>query len=256
MLQNQWQQQSHDNWYNQAPKEEPKTNYWQQPYQQQQPFNQNAQQYGHYQEYYQNNTAYPPQTYGNLQYNQQYSAQNNVYGAQPPQTEGDGWSSTWGWGDEDNSNIQAPSQNTNVVAESFANDKTWNWSLDEANAKPPPKPRQRRKRDGPGESGALVRPSDGETQQTRDAPVVGGVSDVARIVRRHFANFRKRQESHVVAQLHNQPLADFGTRAPAGESPGECASERGAGRSDRFRKQGDFVPGGTRCEWVECPADE
>jgi hypothetical protein len=137
---NQWQQQSHDNWYNQAPKEEPKTNYWQQPYQQQQPFNQNAQQYGHYQEYYQNNTAYPPQTYGNLQYNQQYSAQNNVYGAQPPQTEGDGWSSTWGWGDEDNSNIQAPSQNTNVVAESFANDKTWNWSLDEANAKPPPKP--------------------------------------------------------------------------------------------------------------------
>lgn len=69
---------------------------------------------------------------------------------QAQQSEGDAWNS--GWGDEDNLNLQAVSTNfqtentslkpenpkempqaaANNISESFSNDHTWNWSVEEA----------------------------------------------------------------------------------------------------------------------------
>lgn len=53
-------------------------------------------------------------------------------------SEGDAWN--WGWGDEDNSNVLSQ-QNSNAnmhavgsIADSFTNDTTWDWSVDETNA--------------------------------------------------------------------------------------------------------------------------
>ncbi|CAH1130815.1 unnamed protein product [Ceutorhynchus assimilis] len=76
------------------------------------------------------------EAYGNVQYSQQLD-QNNVYasaGQQQSTVEPDAWSS-WGWGDDDNSNAQPVSQQPQAVvsqpiAESFANDESWNWSVD------------------------------------------------------------------------------------------------------------------------------
>lgn len=58
---------------------------------------------------------------------------------QQQQTEStDKWN--WGWGDEDNSNIQTQGNATSVnsnqqtIADSFANDESWNWFVDESNS--------------------------------------------------------------------------------------------------------------------------
>ncbi|XP_023012010.2 endoplasmic reticulum export factor secretory 16 isoform X2 [Leptinotarsa decemlineata] len=157
----QWQNQQQHNWYQPqqtqyqpqqsqyqpVPNQQPTQthqNYWQQPYNTQ-GYNQNVQQaYG--QQYgnpqagvFPNNTGFQQQNYGIPQYNQ-LGNQNNVYGNAVPQTgqqnEGDAWGD-WAWGDEDNSNIQ---QNENATAQkqgseignSFANDETWNWGIEEA----------------------------------------------------------------------------------------------------------------------------
>ncbi|EFA12359.2 hypothetical protein TcasGA2_TC002065 [Tribolium castaneum] len=89
--------------------------------------NQHSNQENHWQQNYYNTYQQQQQPY-NMQYNQQYT-QNNFEGAQSEDT----WGSNWGWGDEDNSNTQAPN-----IAESFAKDETWNWNLEEA--KPPEAP--------------------------------------------------------------------------------------------------------------------
>ncbi|KAJ8927811.1 hypothetical protein NQ314_019693 [Rhamnusium bicolor] len=160
---NQWQNhQSHDNWYSQpqqqyqaVPKQEPQPpaqqSYWPQPYTTPQTasYNQNVpqQHYGHQYPnetgYYQNNTGYEQQPYGNMHYNQQYN-QNNLY-SNPQQTgqqkEGDSWN--WGWGDEDNSNVQVSAQQPlvnnvdqggNNLGDAFVSDKTWNWGVEDAKA--------------------------------------------------------------------------------------------------------------------------
>lgn len=70
-----------------------------------------------------------------MQYNQQLNAQNNVYEPEPTQND---WSTSWSWGDENNSNVQKHSspQQPTQVSESFANDEAWNWSLDDQASKP------------------------------------------------------------------------------------------------------------------------
>ncbi|XP_044262205.1 protein transport protein Sec16A isoform X2 [Tribolium madens] len=108
------QHSNQENHWQQPPRPDQNPNYWQQNYPQ------------NPQNYYNNTYQQPP--YGNLQYNQQYS-QNNFEGAPNEDT----WGSNWGWGDEDNSNTQAPN-----IAESFAKDEAWNWNLDEAKPKPEP----------------------------------------------------------------------------------------------------------------------
>ncbi|KAJ8981603.1 hypothetical protein NQ317_011882 [Molorchus minor] len=113
-------------------------------------YNQNIQQqhygqpYQHQPGYYQNNTAYDQQPYGNLQYNNQHYNQNrnNSYqGVQQTGQQNDGDSWDWGWGDEDNSNVQATSQQQtgnsvsqsgNNLGDAFSKDEAWSWGTDDA----------------------------------------------------------------------------------------------------------------------------
>ncbi|KAJ8938477.1 hypothetical protein NQ318_004117 [Aromia moschata] len=159
--QNQWQnQQGHDNWYSQphqqyqpVPKQEPHSqpqqqNYWQESYNPQvMGYNQSLQhqQYGHGQQYqnqtgyYQNNSGYDSrQTYGNLQYNQQYN-QNNAAPRQPT----DGASERGGLMELGVGGMKIIRIVSNV-GDAFSNEESWNWGLEDtkSNADPiqnPPK---------------------------------------------------------------------------------------------------------------------
>ncbi|XP_030749352.1 protein transport protein Sec16B isoform X3 [Sitophilus oryzae] len=115
-------------------------NYWQQPQQVYPPPSRtpNANTGVQYQQFQQEPSG---GYFKNQSYNQQYD-QSGAYSNQPvqPATEADGWGENWAWGEEDNSNAQtmAASQQhqqlqstANVLADSFSNDESWNWSVSE-----------------------------------------------------------------------------------------------------------------------------
>lgn len=120
--------------YNQQPQQQQQ--YWQQNYNQQvtqPPYNENTNQYNQQVAYNYQNMGYPQAT--SVQRQPSLSDYN-----QPTEqkTEADAWN--WGWGDEDNSNVQLQ-QNSNAnintggaIADSFTNDATWDWSVDDTNA--------------------------------------------------------------------------------------------------------------------------
>ncbi|KAL3278660.1 hypothetical protein HHI36_016197 [Cryptolaemus montrouzieri] len=146
--QQQQQQQQHQQQQQQHAPGQHQQGYWEQSVYTDQPnqqLYQNAQQFQRYQN---QNTMYEntvhqqqpnQQTYGNLQYSQQYNTQNNSLQTVPlQQTETDTWGN-WGWGDEDNSNVQntqsvQPKQQVksgNELSSNLANDESWNWSVEE-----------------------------------------------------------------------------------------------------------------------------
>ncbi|KAK9872597.1 hypothetical protein WA026_018729 [Henosepilachna vigintioctopunctata] len=116
-------------------------NYWEQSgyteQQNQQIYNPNPQQYHQYSNQnavYGNPTSQGQtnQVYGNLQYNNSF--QNVV----PQNNQADSWGN-WGWGDEDNSNVQSTQSvqqrehlnPTKELSSPINNDETWNWSVEE-----------------------------------------------------------------------------------------------------------------------------
>lgn len=134
--------------YNYQPQSQPQQqqNYWQ-PYSQQNPnnYSQPTSQYPplpnnqqplqvQNQSYYQN-ASYQSNNSGQVT-NPNYADTQNALYTQQSET-ADTWG--WGWGDEDNSNLKSQS-NSNVnlnkqsIAESFANDESWNWSVEESNS--------------------------------------------------------------------------------------------------------------------------
>ncbi|KRT78287.1 hypothetical protein AMK59_7091, partial [Oryctes borbonicus] len=170
---NQWRQQdlTSNNWFNQTAQNQPKqqpyqynatqtpANYWQQQYatnnypqnqpnqyQQQQLYTQHNPQQNYYSGAAQQtlNDQYDQQVQ-HYNYNTKLEVQNNPYGIQqsqqqPSTTDQDSWTN-WTWGDEDNSNVQATSQNVNsavaqadAVADSFNPEESWSWSVDESSS--------------------------------------------------------------------------------------------------------------------------
>ncbi|XP_076251335.1 endoplasmic reticulum export factor secretory 16 isoform X3 [Rhynchophorus ferrugineus] len=136
---NQWQQQP---MFKQEPTQQ---NYWQTPQSYPAPSHtpnanssvQYQQQFQHDQSgYYQN---YDQQAYGNLQYNQPFD-QSGTYMNQAQHTnDADGWEN-WTWSEEDNSNVhgivsqqqQQEQAGVNDLADSFANDESWNWGVSDS----------------------------------------------------------------------------------------------------------------------------
>ncbi|XP_071051239.1 uncharacterized protein [Onthophagus taurus] len=138
----------------------------QQPEQQQNYWQQQQQQHDHYsgpQQYQLQQPQYHQQSYNyyqnpiqqqqslNDQYNQQYAqypnneVQNNPYNnvqstqnIQNSQQTTDTWGNNWGWGDEDNSNVQQippPSDNSNqaaMISDSFNTEESWNWNVEDS----------------------------------------------------------------------------------------------------------------------------
>ncbi|XP_065156222.1 protein transport protein Sec16A isoform X4 [Atheta coriaria] len=165
-----WQQQQHQQYPTQQPPpqqqqyqygntQQSQNNYYQQqvppqqpnqlpPQQTQQSYEYNNMQYQQQQQQqhgYQNYVQ--PAVSSHAQYDQSAQQQQQQQQQQqpPPQQiqQNDGWNKSWGWGDEDNSNVNNvhnantvgnPIGNvanvTNAVADGF-NDESWNWNVDE-----------------------------------------------------------------------------------------------------------------------------